>query len=95
MSQLRSWPQQRSLPCVCGVTSARLSLFGSVIEATNRRTAIDLLVEFEPEARPSLLTMTEIELDLSPLVGGRKVELRMLRVEPISMTKCVYCQGAV
>jgi hypothetical protein len=31
--------------------------------------------------------MTEIELDLSSLVGGRKVELRMLRVEPISMTK--------
>ena len=64
-----------------------MPLFGSVRKGTIGRTAIDPLVEFEPEARPSLLTMTEIELDLSPLVGGRKVELRMLRVEPISMTK--------
>ena len=37
---------------------------------------MDLLVEFEAGARPSLLTMAGIEIELSPLVGGRKVDLR-------------------
>jgi predicted nucleotidyltransferase len=55
----------------------RLSLFGSVLKRTNRPDSdVDLLVEFEPDARPSLLTMSEIELELSPLLGGRKVDLR-------------------
>jgi predicted nucleotidyltransferase len=55
----------------------RLSLFGSVLKGTNRPDSdVDLLVEFQPDARPSLLTMAEIELELSPLLGGRKVDLR-------------------
>ncbi|HWE74618.1 MAG TPA: nucleotidyltransferase family protein [Stellaceae bacterium] len=55
----------------------RLSLFGSTLKGTARPNSdIDLLVEFEPQARPSLLTMAEIELALSPLLGGRKVDLR-------------------
>jgi uncharacterized protein len=55
----------------------RLSLFGSVLRDTSRPDSdIDLLVEFEPDARPTLLTMAEIELELSPLLGGRKVDLR-------------------
>jgi uncharacterized protein len=55
----------------------RLSLFGSTLEGSNRLDSdVDLLVEFEPEARPSLLTMAEIEIELSPLLGGRKVDLR-------------------
>ena len=55
----------------------RLSLFGSTLKGTARPDSdVDLLVEFEPDARPSLLTMAEIELELSPLLGGRKVDLR-------------------
>jgi predicted nucleotidyltransferase len=55
----------------------RLSLFGSALKGLDRpESDIDLLVEFEPSARPSLLTMAEIELELSPLLGGRKVDLR-------------------
>ena len=55
----------------------RLSLFGSTLKGTNRLDSdVDLLVEFEPGATPSLLTMAEIELELSPLLGGRKVDLR-------------------
>jgi len=55
----------------------RLSLFGSVGKGASRADSdIDLLVEFEPGAKPSLLTMAEIELALSPLLGGRKVDLR-------------------
>ncbi len=55
----------------------RLSLFGSTLKGANRPDSdVDLLVEFEPDAKPSLLTMAEIELELSPLLGGRKVDLR-------------------
>ena len=55
----------------------RLSLFGSALKGLDRpESDIDLLVEFEPGARPSLLTMAEIELELSPPLGGRKVDLR-------------------
>jgi len=55
----------------------RLSLFGSTLKGTSRPDSdVDLLVEFQPGAMPSLFTMAEIELELSPLLGGRKVDLR-------------------
>ena len=55
----------------------RLSLFGSTLSGDARPDSdVDLLVEFEPEAKPSLLTMAEIELKLSPLLRARKVDLR-------------------
>jgi len=55
----------------------RLSLFGSEQKGTaSAGSDVDLLVEFEPQARPSFLTLAGIELELSPLLGGRKVDLR-------------------
>ena len=55
----------------------RLSLFGSMQRGAARRDSdVDLLVEFEPDAKPTLLTMAEIERKLSPLLQGRKVDLR-------------------
>lgn len=58
----------------------KLSLFGSTLKGTNRPDSdVDLLVEFEPHATPSLLTMAHIENELSPLLGGRKVDLRTPR----------------
>ena len=55
----------------------RLSLFGSTLKGISGLDSdVDLLVEFEPDARPTLLTMARIELELSPLLGGRKVDLR-------------------
>ena len=55
----------------------RLSLFGSTLRGTARPDSdVDLLVEFEPGAKPSLLTMAEIEEELSALLGGRRVDLR-------------------
>jgi hypothetical protein len=54
----------------------KLSLFGSQLTGTaGPDSDIDLLVEFEPDARPSLLTMAAIEMELSDLLG-RKVDLR-------------------
>jgi uncharacterized protein len=55
----------------------RLSLFGSTLKGIARPDSdVDLLVEFEPSATPSLFTMVEIELQLSPLLDGRRVDLR-------------------
>ena len=55
----------------------RLSLFGSRLKGTDRPGSdVDLLVEFEPEALPSLFTMADIEIELSAQLGGRPVDLR-------------------
>jgi predicted nucleotidyltransferase len=59
----------------CGIR--RLSLFGSVLKGTARPDSdVDLLVEFEPDAVPGLLGLAAIELELSQLLGGRRVDLR-------------------
>lgn len=58
----------------------QLALFGSRSKGTARPDSdVDLLVEFEPGARVTLLDMAQIELDLSPLFGGAKVDLRTAR----------------
>lgn len=55
----------------------RLSLFGSVLEGRDRPDSdVDLLVEFLPGSAPSLLDMAAIELDVSALLGGRRVDAR-------------------
>lgn len=55
----------------------RLSLFGSQLKGTARADSdVDLLVEFEPGARITLFDMAQIEIELSALLGGRRVDLR-------------------
>lgn len=55
----------------------KLSLFGSQLKGTARSDSdIDLLVEFEAGADITLLDMVRIEIELSDLLGGRKVDLR-------------------
>lgn len=55
----------------------RLALFGSQLKGTaGPESDIDLLVEFEPGARTTLLDMAQIEIELSQMLGGRKVDLR-------------------
>src|SRR5437016_1993988 len=55
----------------------KLSLFGSVLHGNTRPDSdIDLLVEFDAEAHPGLLDMAAMEIELSQLLGGRKVDLR-------------------
>lgn len=55
----------------------RLALFGSQIKGTaGPDSDIDLLVEFLPGARPTLLDVAQIEIDLSQVLGGRKVDVR-------------------
>jgi predicted nucleotidyltransferase len=55
----------------------RLSLFGSQLKGTARADSdIDLLVEFDPENLPGLLGIAGMEIELSDLLGGKKVDLR-------------------
>lgn len=55
----------------------RLALFGSVLKGTARPDSdIDLLVEFEAGARPTLLDLAAMEEELSRRLGGRRVDLR-------------------
>lgn len=53
----------------------RLALFGSVLrEDFTPESDIDVLVEFEPDARLGLLGLARLEIELGELLG-RKVDL--------------------
>ena len=55
----------------------RLSVFGSALrEDFGPESDVDVLVEFEPARTPGLLGVARIELELSELFAGRKVDLR-------------------
>jgi predicted nucleotidyltransferase len=55
----------------------RLSSFGSVLRDDFRPDSdIDVFVEFEPEHVPGFLRLAAIEIELSRLLDGRKVDLR-------------------
>lgn len=55
----------------------RLSLFGSQLKGTARPDSdVDLLVEFDPDHVPGLLGIAAMELRLSEMLGGRRVDLR-------------------
>jgi len=56
---------------------SRLSLFGSVLrEDFNEDSDIDVLVEFEPAHVPGFIRLAGMEMELSELLGGRKVDMR-------------------
>ena len=55
----------------------RLALFGSVLHGTAKPDSdIDLLVEFLPGMEPGLIGLSAMDVELSHLYGGRKVDLR-------------------
>jgi predicted nucleotidyltransferase len=55
----------------------KLSLFGSVLREDFRADSdVDVLVEFEPEHVPGLFALAGMARELSPLLGGRQVDLR-------------------
>ena len=58
----------------------RLALFGSQLKGTAQSTSdVDLLVEFETDRVPGLIGISAMELELSELLGGKKVDLRTPR----------------
>ena len=57
----------------------RLSLFGSVLRDDFRPDSdVDILVEFESDARVGLITLAGMEIELGRLVG-RKVEMHTVK----------------
>ncbi len=72
------FPDPEALASICRRHRIRrLSLFGSTLRgAAWPDSDVDLLVEFEPHAKPGLIGMAKIELELMSLLNGRKVDLR-------------------
>lgn len=55
----------------------RFAIFGSALRADfNSESDIDVLVEFAPGRTPGLLGLAGMEIKLSAMFGGRKVDLR-------------------
>lgn len=54
----------------------RLAVFGSALrDDFGPESDIDLLVEFEADRVPGLLSVVDVESELSQLFGGRKVDM--------------------
>ncbi|MCH7626958.1 MAG: nucleotidyltransferase family protein [Chloroflexi bacterium] len=55
----------------------RLALFGSVLrDDFTPDSDIDVLVEFNPDHIPGLITLAGMEMELSELIGGHKADLK-------------------
>jgi predicted nucleotidyltransferase len=74
----RVFPDRAALASICERHHVRrLSLFGSMLKGPARPDSdVDLLVEFAPDARPTLLDLADIEQELSALLAGRRVDVR-------------------
>ncbi len=79
----------------------RLAVFGSALrEDFGPESDIDVLVEFAPDRVPGLLDVAGMELELSALFGGRKVDLRTpedlsryFRQDVLDTAEVQYAQG--
>ena len=79
----------------------RLSLFGSVLRNDFRWDSdVDVLAEFEPGHVPGLFRLAEMELELSELLNGRKVDLRTpedlsryFRADVLRTAEVQYAEG--
>ena len=78
-----NFPMDRIADICRQYNAAKLSLFGSILREPTpeggygfRPTSdVDMLVEFQKGARPTLITLARMEGDLSDLIG-REVDLR-------------------
>lgn len=79
---------------------SKLALFGSILRADFKANSdVDMLVEFEPEAKVGLIRLAELEAELSQMVG-RKVDLRTpaelsryFRQQVTESAATLYAQG--
>ncbi len=79
----------------------RFAIFGSALRTDfSQESDIDVLVEFVPGHTPGLLGMAGMEIELSKLFGGRKVDLRTkeelsryFRQEVLDTAEVQYAQG--
>jgi hypothetical protein len=78
----------------------KLSLFGSVLREDFRpESDVDVLVEFEPGHVPGFIRLASMELELSELLGGRKVDIntaqclsRYFRDEVVRIAEVQYAK---
>ena len=79
----------------------RLAVFGSALREDFRPDSdLDVLVEFEPGHTPGLIRLAGMEIELSALLGGRKVDMntplclsRFFRDEVLAEAEPVYVAG--
>jgi predicted nucleotidyltransferase len=79
----------------------KLSFFGSVLRSDFQpKSDVDVLVEFEPDYIPGYIRLAGMELELSEILGGRKVDLntpqclsRYFRDEVLAEAEVQYAQG--
>jgi len=79
----------------------KLAVFGSALRADYRpKSDVDVLVEFEPDHTPGLIGLAGMEIELSALVGGRKVDMNtplclssLFRDEVLAEAQPVYVAG--
>lgn len=80
----------------------RLAIFGSALrDDFGQESDIDVLVEFQADRIPGLLGLAGMELELSKLFRGRRVDLRTLedlspyfRQEVLATAEVQYAQGS-
>ncbi|MDE2702407.1 MAG: nucleotidyltransferase [Chloroflexi bacterium] len=78
-----------------------LAIFGSVLrDDFDSESDIDFLVEFEEGRVPGLLGIAAIEIEISKLLDGRKVDVRTIedlsryfRDEVLKDAEILYAQG--
>ena len=79
----------------------RFAIYGSALRADfSPDSDIDVLVEFEPDRVPGLFGIAGMELELSELFSGRKVDLRTpedlsryFRQDVLDTAEVQYAQG--
>ena len=79
----------------------RLAIFGSALRSDfGPESDVDVLVEFAPGRAPGLLGLAGMEMELSTLFDGRKVDLRTpedlsryFRQEVVDAAEVQYAQG--
>src|SRR5919108_4461276 len=79
----------------------KLAVFGSALRENFRSESdLDVLVEFEPGHTPGLIRLAGMEIELSTLLGGRKVDMNTplclspyFRDEVLAEAEPVYVAG--
>jgi len=79
----------------------KLSLFGSLLrDDFGPKSDVDVLVEFEPDARVGFFKLYDLEQQLSQLLGGRRVDIntpnslsKHFRDEVLAEAEVLYVQA--
>ncbi|MEG4243020.1 nucleotidyltransferase family protein [Microcoleus sp. Pol10_D6] len=74
----------------------KLSLFGSVLrDDFTPESDVDFLVEFEPGKTPGYFKIVSMEMELSELLEGRKIDLRTLNELSVYFRDRVMAEAVV